>query len=90
MEEVWPVKRIARPGKRTCVATGRTNSFERDERGIRPPLCLVVRFIRSNGQMEVFGERSPVPPEAIHAHVRGTIDVRGQTLSLYLGAGLLG
>ena len=49
----------------------------------------VVRFIRSDGQMDVFGERFPVPPEAIYAYVWGTIDVREQSLSLYLGADLL-
>jgi transposase-like protein len=49
----------------------------------------VVRFIRSDGQMDVFGERFPVPPEAMYAYVWGTIDVREQTLSLYLGSDLL-
>jgi putative transposase len=49
----------------------------------------VVRFIRSDGQMDVFGERFPVPPEAVYAYVWGTIDVREQTLSLYLGSDLL-
>jgi hypothetical protein len=49
----------------------------------------VVRFIRSNGQMDIFGERFPVPSEAIYAYVRGTIDVREQSLSLYLGPDLL-
>jgi hypothetical protein len=49
----------------------------------------IVRFIRSDGQMDVFGERFPVPPEAIYAYVWGTIDVREQSLSLYLGSDLL-
>ena len=49
----------------------------------------VVRFIRSDGQMDVFGERFPVPSEAIYAYVWGTIDVREQSLSLYLGPDLL-
>jgi transposase InsO family protein len=49
----------------------------------------VVRFIRSDGQMDVFGERFPVPPDAIYAYVWGTIDVREQSLSLYLGPDLL-
>ena len=39
--------------------------------------------------MDVFGERFPVPPEAIYAYVWGTIDVREQSLSLYLGSDLL-
>jgi hypothetical protein len=49
----------------------------------------VVRFIRSDGRMDVFGERFPVPPEAMSAYVWGTIDVREQSLSLYLGSDLL-
>lgn len=49
----------------------------------------VVRFIRSDGQMDVFGERFPVPAEAMYAYVWGTIDVREQSLSLYLGPDLL-
>ncbi len=49
----------------------------------------VVRFIRSDCEMDVFGERFPVPSEAMYAYVWGTIDVREQTLSLYLGPDLL-
>jgi hypothetical protein len=48
-----------------------------------------VRFIRSDGQMDVFGEGFPVPPAAIYAYVWGTIDVREQSLSLCLGSDLL-
>jgi hypothetical protein len=39
--------------------------------------------------MDVFGERFPVPAEVIYAYVWGTIDVREQSLSLYLGSDLL-
>ena len=49
----------------------------------------VMRFIRSDGRMDIFGERFPVPPEAMYAYVWGTIDVREQSLSLYLGPDLL-
>jgi hypothetical protein len=49
----------------------------------------VVRFIRSDCAMDVFGERFPVSSDAMYAYVRGTIDVREQTLSLYLGGDLL-
>jgi hypothetical protein len=49
----------------------------------------VVRFIRSDCRMDVFGERFPVPADAMYAYVWGTIDVREQSLSLYLGPDLL-
>jgi len=49
----------------------------------------VVRFIRSACEMDVFGERFPVPREAMYAYGWGTIDVRAQSLSLYLGPDLL-
>jgi transposase InsO family protein len=49
----------------------------------------VVRFIRSNCVMDVFGEHFPVPADAMYAYVWGTIDVREQSLSLYLGPDLL-
>jgi transposase InsO family protein/transposase-like protein len=49
----------------------------------------VIRFIRSTCEMDVFGERFPVPREAMYAYVWGTIDVREQSLSLYLGEDLL-
>ncbi len=49
----------------------------------------VVRFIRSDARIDVFGERFPMPSEAIYAYVWGTIDVREQSLSLYLGTDLL-
>jgi putative transposase len=49
----------------------------------------VVRFIRSDCMMDVFGERFRVPPEAMYAYVRGTVDVREQVLSFYLGPNLI-
>jgi transposase InsO family protein len=44
----------------------------------------LIRFIRSAGQLNVFGEHFKVPSEAIYEYVRATIDVAEQTLSLYL------
>jgi hypothetical protein len=39
--------------------------------------------------MDVFGEHFPVPADAMYAYVWGTVDVRKQSLSLYLGPDLL-
>lgn len=44
----------------------------------------VVRFIRSDGKLDVFGEKFLVPPEAIYEYVTATIDVKEQKLKLYL------
>lgn len=44
----------------------------------------VIRFIRSTGRLNVFGEHFPVPPEAVYEYVRATVDVEAQTLSLHL------
>ena len=49
----------------------------------------VVQFIRSDRMMDIVGERFLVPPDAIYAYVGGTIDVREQSLSLYLGPDLI-
>jgi transposase InsO family protein len=49
----------------------------------------VIRFIRRDCEMDVFGERFPVPREAMYTYVWGTIDVREQSLSLSLGPDLL-
>ena len=44
----------------------------------------VVRFIRSDGRLDVFGEKFLVPPETIYEYVTATIDVKEQKLKLYL------
>ncbi len=44
----------------------------------------VVRFIRSDGQLNIFSEKFRVPPEAIYEYVTATIDVTEQKLKLYL------
>lgn len=44
----------------------------------------LIRFIRSNGKLDIFGEQFMVPPEAIYEYVRATIEVAQQKLSVYL------
>lgn len=44
----------------------------------------VVRFIRSDGLLDVFGEKFRVPLETIYEYVTATIDVKEQQLTLYL------
>ena len=45
----------------------------------------LIRFIRSDGLLDVFGEKFHVPPECIYEYVRATVDVSEQKLSLHLG-----
>lgn len=49
----------------------------------------VIRFIRSNRRLDLFGESFSLPAVAIHEYVWSTIDVRKQRLSFYLGDELL-
>ena len=42
----------------------------------------MVRFIRSNGLLDVFGERFPMPAEAAYEYVTATIDVAREQMSL--------
>ncbi len=44
----------------------------------------LIRFIRSVGLLNVFGEKFKMPKEAIYEYVHATIDVAEQTLSIYL------
>ena len=44
----------------------------------------LVRFIRSNRKLNIFGEMFPVPPELEYQYVVATIDVKEQKLKLYL------
>jgi hypothetical protein len=45
----------------------------------------VVRLIRSNLKLNVFGERFSAPPETMLEYVVATIDVKEQKLKLFLG-----
>ena len=44
----------------------------------------IVRLIRSDLKMDLFGERFLVPPEARYEYVVATIDVKEQKLKLFL------
>lgn len=44
----------------------------------------LIRFIRSDGFLNVFGELFPAPPEAIYEYVRLTIDVERERLGVFL------
>ena len=43
-----------------------------------------IRFVRHDGKIDLFGEGLRVPPEAVHAYVRATVDVGQQRLSVIL------
>jgi putative transposase len=43
-----------------------------------------IRFVRHDGCIDLFGERLRVPPEAVYAYVRATVDVAQQQLSVVL------
>ena len=47
-------------------------------------LYHLVRLIRSNLKLNVFGEIFPMPPELEHEYVVATIDVKEQKLKIYL------
>jgi putative transposase len=40
----------------------------------------LIRFIRSDGLLDVFGEKFKVPPECVYEYVRATVDVSEQKL----------
>jgi hypothetical protein len=42
----------------------------------------LVRFIRSNGMLDVFGERFQLPSETVYEYVVATIDVASQTMKV--------
>lgn len=44
----------------------------------------LVRFIRSNRRLNIFGEMFSAPPEAQYEYVVATIDVKEQKLKLFL------
>jgi transposase InsO family protein len=49
----------------------------------------VVRFIRSDLRLDVFGERFHMPPETEYAYVVATVDVAEERLTVQLGADLI-
>src|SRR4030065_2086697 len=44
----------------------------------------LVRFIRSNCRLNIFGEIFSAPPETLYEYVVATIDVKEQKLKLFL------
>ena len=44
----------------------------------------LVRFIRRDCRVNLFGELFPVPPETQYEYVVATVDVKAQTLKLFL------
>ena len=54
--------------------------FQRPTRG----RVSFIRFVRSDRQLEIFGQRFPMPPEATHEYVRATIDVETQQMTVAL------
>jgi transposase InsO family protein len=44
----------------------------------------LVRLIRSDRMLDIFGERFPVPPETQYQYVVATVDVQEQKLKLYM------
>lgn len=44
----------------------------------------LIRFIRSDGRLDLFGEPVPVPPETIYEYIRATVNVETQRLGIYL------
>jgi transposase InsO family protein len=49
----------------------------------------LVRFIRSDRRLDIFGERCLLPPEAEYAYVVATVNVAQQRLRVTLGADLI-
>jgi hypothetical protein len=44
----------------------------------------LIRFVRHDAQIDLFGEMFRVPPEAVYAYVHATVDVARQRLTLML------
>jgi putative transposase len=77
-------------------AQGAVLRFPPEERAPTVPLPKpetgryhLVRFIRSDLRLDVFGERFPMPPEAEYAYVVATVDVARERLTVQLGADLI-
>lgn len=49
----------------------------------------LIRFIRSDRLLDMFGEKFLMPPEATYEYVRATVDVASQRLELYLDDALI-
>ena len=75
-----------------ALAASKTNlRFPQEEMPPKHPLTKpeigryhLVRLIRSDLKLDVFGERFSVPPETVREYVVATIDVKEQKLKLFL------
>jgi transposase InsO family protein len=87
--------RCSKLGGRTplevLALTNKTLHFPSEEQAPRHPLKKpesgkyhVVRFIRSDGLLDVFSEKFHLPPETHYEYVIATIDVKEQKLKVYL------
>lgn len=73
--------------------SGKELRFPSEEEAPRHPLPKpesgryhLIRFVRSDGSLNVFGEKFAAPPEAVYEYVKLTVDVEHQRLGVYLGA----
>lgn len=81
-------------GKTPAQALGATKAKLSFPTKHKPPQCPLpkpetgryhlMRFVRSDGRLNIFGETFPAPPEAIYEYVRLTIDVERQCLGVFL------
>jgi len=87
--------RYSKLGGKTPMATLRASEVTlRFPPSCQPPRCPLpkpetgryhlIRFIRSDGILNIFGEKFQAPPETVYEYVRATIDVDQQRLRVYL------
>jgi hypothetical protein len=92
--------RYSKLGGRTPNAALALSSVELrfPDRPTPPPMPLAIpskgrvsfiRLIRSDRQLEIFGQRLPMPPEATYEYVRATIDIAAKELTVTLRDQLL-
>ena len=81
---------------RALEASGHALRFPERSRAPRIPLKKpeqgryhVIRFIRSNGKLNIFSEQFPVPPETVYEYVWTTIDVAREKLQIRLHGNLI-
>jgi putative transposase len=78
-----PLKALARMGRALVFPTGEQaprHPLEKPESG-----CYhLVRFVRSDLRVNIFGEMFSAPPETQYAYVVATVDVAEQKLKLFL------
>jgi hypothetical protein len=46
---------------------------------------IVIRFIRSDRQLDIFSEKFKVPKELVYTYVKAIIDTSNHSLAVYLG-----